>query len=148
MAKRSMIAGPAIVGVALLVSGCQNIPIYNDSLNWFSWSKHDPEMKAIEAEVPPPGELEAKPAAGDQAAFVRDGRGGYVQSEPPPGTIVSVGAVPVVNASAAAAGNISVGGGTVTVADGSGTAATAAPLVGIRNSYAPSVTWRSARGAP
>jgi hypothetical protein len=143
MGKRSTIAGPAIVGLALLISGCQNFPLYNESLNWFSWSEYDPEMKAIEAEVPPPGQLEAKPAAGDQSAFVRDGRGGYVQSEPPPGTIVSVGSTPVVSASATAAGNVS-------SAQSSGTSATSAgdPLVGIRNSYAPSVTWRSVRGAP
>jgi hypothetical protein len=143
MAKGSTIAGPAIVGLALLVSGCQNFPLYDESLNWFSWSEYDPEMKAIEAEVPPPGELEAKPTADDRAAFVRDGSGGYVQSAPPPGTIVSVGSVPVVSASATAAGNVS-------SAQSSGTGATSPgdPLVGIRNSYAPSVTWRSARGAP
>ena len=143
MGERNTIVGPAIVGLALLVSGCQNFPLYNESLNWFSWSEYDPEMKAIEAEVPPPGQLEAKPTADDQAAFVRNGRGGYVQSESPPNTIVSVGATPVVNANATAAGNVS-------SAQSSSTSAAAAgdPLVGIRNSYAPSVTWRSVRGAP
>jgi hypothetical protein len=142
MGERSTIAGPAIVGLALLVSGCQNFPIYNESLNWFSWSEYDPEMKAIEAEVPPPGQLEAKPAAGDQAAFVRDGRGGYVQSESPPNTIVSVGATPVDNANATTAGNVNA------VTNPASARSLGDPLVGVRNSYAPSVTWRSVRGAP
>jgi hypothetical protein len=140
MGKRQTIVGPAIVGLALLVSGCQNIPLYNDSLNWFSWSEYDPEMKAIEREVPPPGQLQAQPAPGDQAAFVGDGRGNYVRPAPPPGTITSVGSPPAVNGSAHAAGNAS--------SPGASAGSAGDPLVGVRNSYAPSVTSRSVRGAP
>ena len=143
MGKRQTIVGPAIVGLALLVSGCQNIPLYNDSLNWFSWSEYDPEMKAIEADVPPPGQLEAQPAASDQAGFVGDGYGGYIQSTPPPGPIMSVGQAPVVSGSARAAGNV----GSVE-SPGTGASSAGDPLVGVRNSYAPSVTFRSVRGAP
>ena len=144
MAKgKGWIVGPAAVGL-LLLAGCQNIPYYDESLNWFSWSEYDPEVKAIEAETPPPGALEAPASADDRAAIVRDGRGGYVQGDPPPGVAVSLGATPLASGSAVAtAGNVS-------VADSSGSSATGAdsPLVGIRSSVGPSVTWRSARGTP
>ena len=144
MAKRKgWIVGPAAVAL-LLLAGCQNIPYYDESLGWFSWSEYDPEVRAIEAETSPPGALEAPATTDDRAASVRDGRGGYLQSDPPPGVAVSLGATPVASASAlAAAGNVS-------VADGSNNAATSvdSPLVGIRNSVGGSVTWRSARGTP
>lgn len=144
MAKRKgWIVGPAAVAL-LLLAGCQNIPYYDESLGWFSWSEYDPEVRAIETETSPPGALEAPATTDDRAAWVRDGRGGYLQSEPPPGVAVSLGATPVASASAlAAAGNVS-------VADGSNNAATSvdSPLVGIRNSVGGSVTWRSARGTP
>ena len=140
MAKRkSWIVGPA-AGL-LLLAGCQNIPYYDESLNWFSWSEYDPEVKAIESEIPPPGALEAPAPADDRRALVRDGRGGYVQSDPPPGATVSLGATPLASGSAA---------GTVDVADSSGSGAPdpGSPLVGIRNSVGGSVTWRSPRGTP
>jgi hypothetical protein len=141
--RKGWIVGPAAVAL-LLLAGCQNIPYYDESLNWFSWSEYDPEVKAIEAETSPPGALEAPASADDRAAMVRDSHGGYVQSDPPPGVALSLGATPVASASAiAAAGNVS-------VADSSGSSAASAnsPLVGIRNSVGGSVTWRSARGTP
>ena len=143
MAKRKgWIVGPAAVGL-LLLAGCQHIPYYDESLNWFSWSEYDPEVKAIEAETSPPGALEAPPPADDRAALVRGGSG-YVQSDPPPGVAVSLGATPVASGSAlSAAGNVD-------VADSSNSSAAdpGSPLVGIRNSVGGSVTWRSPRGTP
>jgi hypothetical protein len=141
--RKSWIIGPAAVGL-LLLAGCQNIPYYDESLNWFSWSEYDPEVKAIEAETAPPGALEAPAAADDRAALVRDGRGGYVYADPPQGVAVSLGTMPLASARAiAAAGNVS-------VADSSNSSAASAgsPLVGIRNSVGGSVTWRSVRGTP
>jgi hypothetical protein len=142
MAKlRAWVVAPAVAGMAL-VAGCENIPYYNDSLNWFSWSEYDPEVKAIEADIPPPGELEA-PASGDRAAFVRDGRGDFVYADPSPGAVVTLGATPLMSSGAA--------GATVSVAD-AGSADppggnSGAPLVGIRSSVWPSVTWRRPRGS-
>lgn len=144
MAKRKgWVLGPAAMGL-LLLTGCQNIPYYDESLGWFSWSEYDPEVRAIEAEIPPPGALEAPVAPGDRAAFVGDGRGGYVWTGPPQGVVVSLGATPF------ARGNASSAAGNVTVADSSDSGATSpdSPLVGIRSSVGPSVTWRSARGTP
>jgi hypothetical protein len=137
---KGWIAAPATVGL-LLVAGCENIPYYNDSLNWFSWSRYDPEVKTIEREIPPPGELQAPPTAGKQAA-VRDARGGYVLADPPPGATVTLGATPLVSMNATA--------NSARVADASSGSnpSTGAPLVGIRNSVPGSVTWRSARGTP
>ena len=75
---------------------------------------------------------------------MRDGRGGLVRSDPPPGATVSLGATPLASGSAVAAA------GTVNVADSSGSGAPdpGSPLVGIRNSVGGSVTWRSPRGTP
>ena len=135
--------GPAAVALVAL-AGCENIPYYNESLSWFSWSEYDPEVKAIEAEIPPPGALEAPAASGDRAGLVRDGRGGYVYADPPQGVTVSLGATPL------ASGKRIATAGSVRVADSSGSGVTSpgAPLVGIRSSVGPSVTWRSARGTP
>jgi hypothetical protein len=143
MAKRkSWIVGPA-AGL-LLLAGCQHIPYYDESLNWFSWSEYDPEVKAIESEIPPPGGLEAPAASADRAAYVRDGRGGYVLSNPPPGMAVSLGTTPVASGTAmAAAGDVSVAHN-----PGGGAPDPGSPLVGIRNSVGGSVTWRSPRGTP
>jgi hypothetical protein len=140
--RKGWIVGPAAVGL-LLLAGCQNIPYYDESLGWFSWSEYDPEVKAIEAQTPPPGTLEAPAAADDRAAMVRDGRGGYVYADPPPGVAVSLGATPLASANAIAAGHVSVAD-----SSGSGVTSPGAPLVGIRSSVGPSVTWRSARGTP
>jgi hypothetical protein len=140
---KGWIVGPAAVGL-LFLAGCENIPYYNESLNWFSWSDYDPEIKAIEAQTSPPGALEAPAASDDRAALVRDGRGGYVLSNPPPGGTVSLGATPLARGSAiAAAANVSVAN-----SSGSGSADPGSPLVGIRNSVGGSVTWRSPRGTP
>ena len=114
----------------LLVAGCQHIPYYDEVLNWFSWSEYDPEVKAIEAEIPPPGSSEAPPAPDDRAAFVRDGRGGYVQSDPPPGVAVSLGATPVVSGSAPARPAMPAS----PTARAAARADPGSPLVGIRNS--------------
>jgi hypothetical protein len=143
MAKRkSWIVGPMAVGL-LLLAGCENIPYYDESLGWFSWSEHDPEVRAIEAETSPPGALEAPATAGDRAAFVGDGRGGHVRADPPQGVVASLGATPLARGSGiSAAGNVSIAN------DAGGATSTDSPLVGIRSSVGPSVTWRSARGTP
>jgi hypothetical protein len=133
-----LIAPAAALVPLLLVTACENIPYYDESLNWFSWSEYDPEVDAIEDEIPPPGELEAD----DHTAFVRDTRGGYVYADPPPGAEVTLGATPLMNTGTA--GNVSVADAQSSGA--SGNAST--PLVGIRSSVGPSVTWRSARGTP
>ena len=143
MAKRkSWIVRPMAVGL-LLLAGCENIPYYDESLGWFSWSEHDPEVRAIEAETSPPGALEAPAPAGDRAAFVGDGRGGHVRADPPQGVVASLGATPLARGSGiSAAGNVSIAN------DAGGATSTDSPLVGIRSSVGPSVTWRSARGTP
>jgi hypothetical protein len=140
--RRGWIVAPA--AAALLLAGCEHIPYYDESLNWFSWSEYDPEVKAIETEIPPPGAL-GDPAAPDgRTAFVGDGRGGYVYANPPPGVEVSLGAKPLARGSGVAAA------GQVDVASSSsrGAADPGSPLVGIRNSVGGSVTWRSPRGTP
>ena len=140
--RRGWAVAPAVT--LLLLAGCENIPYYDESLNWFSWSEYDPEVKAIEGEIPPPGALEAPAAPDDRAGFVRDARGDYVYADPPPGVEVSLGATPLASRSAVdAAGNVS-------LADSSGSSGASAngPLVGIRNSVGGSVTWRSPRGTP
>ena len=66
MAKhKGWIVAPTAAGL-LLLAGCQNIPYYDKSLSWFSSSEYDPEVKAIESEIPPPGALEAPAAADDR----------------------------------------------------------------------------------
>jgi hypothetical protein len=134
----------APVAAALLLAGCEHIPYYDESLNWFSWSEYDPEVKAIETEIPPPGALEAPAAPDDRAGFVRDRRGDYVYANPPPGGEVSLGATPLASGSAInAAGNVD-----VAHSSSIGAADPGSPLVGIRNSVGGSVTWRSPRGTP
>jgi hypothetical protein len=140
--RRGWIVAP--VAAALLLAACEHIPYYDESLNWFSWSEYDPEVKAIEAEIPPPGALEAPAAPDDRAAVVRDVRGGYVYADPPPGVEVSLGATPLASRSAVeAAGKVDVAG-----SSSRGAADPGSPLVGIRNSVGGSVTWRSPRGTP
>jgi hypothetical protein len=144
MAKRKgWIVGPAAMAL-LLLTGCENIPYYDETLNWFSWSEYDPEVEAIEKEIPPPGALEAPAASDERAGLVGDERGGYVYADPPPGVVVSLGATPLARGDGVATA------GDVTVADSlsSGAASAGAPLVGIRNSVPGSVTWRSPRAAP
>lgn len=127
MAKhKGWIVGPT-AGALLLVAGCQNIPYYDESLNWFSWSEYDPEVRTIEAEIPPPGALEAPVASRDRTALMQGSRAGDVRSEPATG---AVGGISVADAS-----------------DGS-SASPGDPPVGIRSSVGPSVTWRSSRGQP
>jgi hypothetical protein len=140
--RRGWIVSPAAVAL-LLLAGCENIPGYNETLNWFSWSEYDPEVEAIEAEIPPAGALEA-PAQEDRGAFLHDGRVGYVYADPPQGVEVMLGSKPLMSKSAIAAA------GDVRVADSAGAsgANAGAPLVGIRNSVGGSVTWRSPRGTP
>jgi hypothetical protein len=141
--RKGWIVGPAAVGL-LLLAGCQNIPYYDESLNWFSWSEYDPEIKTIEADTSPPGGLEASPPADDRAASAHDGGGAYVYADPPTGGAVSLGRTSVASGSALSAA------GSVSVADSSSNSAAdpGSPLVGIRNSVGGSVTWRSPRGTP
>jgi hypothetical protein len=136
----------------LLVGACENIPYYDESLNWFSWSKYDPEVDAIEEEIPPPGELQAPDATmGDQTAFVRDGRGGYVLADPPEGAVVTLGSKQLVNAGSTGAVNVADSAGNPPSSPGAPPSSAASnagqPLVGIRSGIDASVSWRSLRGA-
>jgi hypothetical protein len=135
---KARIVGPTI-GLVLLVTGCENIPYYNDTLDWFSWSKYDPEVNAIVRQTPPPGELEAQPMSDTQAAL-RDSQGGYVLADPPPGAAVTLGATPVVS-TASVAPTVTTNPSTSAASD------PGAPLVGVRNSVGGSVSWRSLRGS-
>ena len=147
-------AGLALV--LLVVTGCtqvgDRVPYYNESLGWFSRSDNDPEVRAIEQRIPPPGQLEApaspasdapegdsaetSPAAsasdggGLSAGYARSASGRTVRANPPAGMEVSVGSSRLD------------GGGTST---GTRAGGNGLPLVGIRNSLGPSVTWRSSR---
>ena len=141
--RRGSIVGAAAAAL-LLLAGCENIPYYDKSLNWFSWSEYDPEVKAIEAEIPPPGALEAPAAPDDRAAFVRDGRGDYVYADPPPGVSVCSAR----RRSRAAARRKLQAMSASADSSGGSAARPGPPLVGIRNSVGGSVTWRSPRGTP
>ena len=151
--------GKTAAGMALgllVVAGCtqvgDRVPYYNESLGWFSRSDNDPEVRAIEQRISPPGQLEAPaaPAASDapesdsdepgpaasasdggelSAGYVRSSSGRTVRANPPAGMEVSIGSSPLDSGSTASA---RAGGGGL-------------PLVGIRNSLGPSVTWRSSR---
>jgi len=132
---------PRILGLAslLLVAACDHIPLYNESLDWFSWSQYDPEVNAIVSEIPPPGEIEAGPAAGHDA----------MMGDPAPGPVS--GAAVSGRTVSAPTGSTTMAGTTVTTSAttaGSSASSASAPLVGIRNSVGPSVTWRSTRGTP
>jgi len=136
---------PQIVGLAslLLVAACDHIPYYNESLDWFSWSRYDPEVNAIVAEIPPPGNLDAGPMS------MKDG----MMDDPPAGTapmsgVSGSGSVPSLSGTTTVAttvGSTSAGASTSTSAGGS---SSSAPLVGVRDSVSGSVTWRSTRGTP
>jgi hypothetical protein len=145
MEKRNgWVLRPAAVGL-LMLAGCQHIPYYDESLNWFSWSDYDPEIEAIEAQTSPPGALEAPAPAADRGAFVGDSAGGHVWTAPPPNGVVALGATPF-----AARGSAASAAGSVAVVDTSanGPPDPGSPLVGIRNSIGASVTSRSVRGTP
>jgi hypothetical protein len=131
---------PQVLGLAslLLVAACDHIPLYNESLDWFSWSRYDPEVNAIVSEIPPPGDLEAGPASGHDA-MMGDPSAGAAS-----GATMSGAARPAPVAGSATM-TTSIGG---TTSAGSSASSTSAPLVGIRNSVGPSVTWRSTRGTP
>jgi hypothetical protein len=119
----------------LLVAACDHIPYYNESLDWFSWSRYDTEVNEIVDEIPPPGELEAAPMAGPSAA-----------ADPPPRAAADlVLADPGVDMAAQGTASTVV---VKTTAPSNQSTGAATPLVGIRNSVEPSVTWRSARGTP
>jgi hypothetical protein len=51
MPDRTAAAGLLLATIAL--TACENIPYYNQSLDWFSWSRYDPEVRAIEQQTPP-----------------------------------------------------------------------------------------------
>ncbi|MEM7022459.1 MAG: hypothetical protein AAF637_07660 [Pseudomonadota bacterium] len=141
-------ASPRILGLMslLLVASCDHIPYYNESLDWFSWSKYDPEVNAIVAEIPPPGELEAGPGAmSGSGAGINDPATG---ADPVSGVTGSTGSASI-GTTATGGSTATVGAGTATVATGNpGGSGSSAPLVGIRNSVDGSVTWRSTRGTP
>jgi len=136
---------PQILGLAslLLVAACDHIPLYNESLDWFSWSRYDPEVNAIVAAIPPPGDLEAGPVSGHDATMSDPSAGAAS------GAAVSGAAVSGTTGSAPVAGSTTVTTSVgTTTSVGSGGSSASAPLVGIRNSVGPSVTWRSTRGTP
>jgi hypothetical protein len=40
--------------VAAALTACENVPYYGESLDWFSRSRYDPEVRAIEQRTPQP----------------------------------------------------------------------------------------------
>ena len=149
MGKRwSWIVGSA-AGV-LLLTGCQHIPYYDESLNWFSWSEYDPEVRAIESQIPPPGTLAPQGAApGSPSSPPASGGQGVAPGSGAPGTSTAPPASSA-GATSQARGTGVGAAGSVSVADSSvsSSAPSSDPPVGIRNSVGPSVTWRSPRGTP
>jgi hypothetical protein len=129
---------PKVVGLAslLAVAACDHIPLYNESLDWFSWSRYDPEVNAIVAEIPPPGDLEAGPSG------MKDG----MMADPPADAPMS--GVSGSGSSGSLASTTTVASSAAPSSTSAGGSSSSAPLVGIRNSVGPSVTWRSTRGTP
>lgn len=58
----------ALLLVALALTACENVPYYDDSLNWFSRSRYDPEVKAIEDRTPPAQDSPVLEPGGDGAS--------------------------------------------------------------------------------
>jgi hypothetical protein len=52
MPARKSTAGLLLAALAL--AACENLPYYDESLDLFSRSRYDPEVKAIEERTPPP----------------------------------------------------------------------------------------------
>jgi hypothetical protein len=60
----------SIVGLLLAAVGltaCENLPYYDESLDLFTRSQYDPEVKAIEEQTPPAGESPVLSAPGEAA---------------------------------------------------------------------------------
>jgi hypothetical protein len=52
MPARKITAGLLLAALAL--AACENLPYYDESLDIFSRSRYDPEIKALEERTPPP----------------------------------------------------------------------------------------------
>jgi hypothetical protein len=85
----------ALLAAALTLAGCDTL---DRTKNWFSSSDYDPEIEAIEREVPPPEEpLDPAAALGpagteaSAAGYLRTAGEGHVVTSPPRGMTVRLG---------------------------------------------------------
>jgi hypothetical protein len=78
MPVRRSFAG--LVFAALALAACENLPYYDESLDFFSRSQYDPEVKAIEERTPPPQDSPVLSAPTDDAAMADPGGGGATQA--------------------------------------------------------------------
>jgi hypothetical protein len=67
MPARKSTAG--LLFAALAVAACENLPYYDESLDLFSRSRYDPEIKAIDERTPPPQDSPVISAPTDDAAM-------------------------------------------------------------------------------
>jgi hypothetical protein len=67
MPARTSTAGLLLAALAL--AACENLPYYDESLDLFSRSRYDPEIKAIEDRTPPPQDSPVISAPPDDAAM-------------------------------------------------------------------------------
>jgi hypothetical protein len=67
MPDRTAAAGLLLATIAL--TACENIPYYSQSLDWFSWSRYDPEVRAIEQRTPPAQDSPVLSAPADSTAM-------------------------------------------------------------------------------
>ena len=87
---------PATAGLllgAVVLAACENVPLYNQSLDWFSRSRYDPQVRAIEERTPPPQDspvLTAPSGAGAMAPTA----GGPMLAAASPLTTMAPPAVP------------------------------------------------------
>jgi hypothetical protein len=74
MPGRTAAAGLLLATIAL--TACETIPYYNQSLDWFSRSRYDPEVRAIEEDTPPAQDSPVLSAPADATAMApADGEG-------------------------------------------------------------------------
>jgi hypothetical protein len=85
MPGRTAAAGLLLATIAL--TACENIPYYNQSLDWFSRSRYDPEVRAIEEHTPPAQDSPVLSAPADATAMA-----------PADGEVIPAGGAPVTGA--------------------------------------------------
>lgn len=96
MPGRTAAAGLLLTTIAL--TACENIPYYNQSLDWFSRSRYDPEVRAIEEHTPPAQDSPVLSAPADATAMA-----------PADGEVILAGGAPVTGAGPDGSANISSG---------------------------------------
>jgi hypothetical protein len=83
-----------LVFAALALAACENLPYYDESLDWFSRSRYDPEVKAIEERTPPPQDSPVLSAPTADAAMADPSAGGAVVAAASPDPVAPLPAVP------------------------------------------------------